>query len=143
MSVSDKANQEVTLGASLKKVLRIVLLLGTGTLFAPAQQTPTPDVPRVGADAGPCYVNFTVSDSGGKPVYDAKISGQVRYGFGGFHKVDLQVGTNSDGKARIDGLPERTKKPIDFAIRHADASTSASVDTGANCHQDMDVKLPK
>ena len=111
------------------------------TLFA--QDASKQDIPHVSADAGSCYVNFTVTDVGGKPLYNAKISGQVRYGFGSLHRVDLEVGTNSDGKARIDGLPDRTKKPIEFAVKHGDLSTTVNFDPGANCHLDSDVKLGK
>lgn len=119
----------------------LLLALLACTLFA--QDAPKQDIPHVSADAGACFVNFTVTDAGGKPFYNAKITGQVRYGFGSLHRVDLEVGTNSDGKARIDGLPDKTKKPIQFTIAHGDMSTTLDYNPGTNCHQDSDVKLGK
>ncbi len=50
----------------------------------------------------------------GAPVYNAKINVHIAYGFGSFHKLDLEVSTNADGKARFIGLPNRLKRALTF-----------------------------
>ena len=77
------------------------------------------EIPSINGSVGSCSALFTVLDAGKKPVYDAKINVVIRYGFGGLHKVELQVGTNSDGKARVIGLPEKSKSPSSFTSRAA------------------------
>jgi len=66
-------------------------------------------IPAVDGDAGPCSVEFTVTDGQGHPVYAANINVHIAYGFMGTHKLDLQVGTNFDGKASFTGLPQKVK----------------------------------
>jgi hypothetical protein len=66
-------------------------------------------VPVVDGGAGPCSVDFTVTDANSRPVYAATIKVHVAYGFLGSHRLDLQVGTNYDGKARFTGLPKQVK----------------------------------
>ena len=64
-------------------------------------------MPVVKAESGPCTADFVVSDAAGKGIYDAKVQIQIKYRFGGFHRIDATVGTNVDGEARIEGLPEQ------------------------------------
>src|SRR2546425_7294685 len=61
--------------------------------------------------AGPCSVELTVTDAEGKPASAALINVHVAYGFAGFHKLDLSVYTNDQGKAKFIGLPDRVHKP--------------------------------
>lgn len=76
-----------------------------------------------------------------KPVYNAKIHAQVRYGM--VHKTDVEVGTNYEGKARITGLPEKVRKPpISFDIRKDNAVAGLTHDPATNCHASYDVVLP-
>ncbi|MBZ5513462.1 MAG: hypothetical protein LAN62_01200 [Acidobacteriia bacterium] len=56
-------------------------------------------------------------------------------------KTDLEVGTNSDGKARIEGLPERARKPLEFRIHHGDRQKSVSQDPSSECHAKFTVVL--
>ena len=110
-----------------------------GTLLAVAQQKP-PEVPVVDAGAGACWVDFSVTKNQ-KPVYNAKIHAQVRYGM--VHKTDVEVGTNYEGKARISGLPEKVRKPpLTFDVRKGNAVTAVSHDPATNCHATYDVALP-
>ena len=60
------------------------------------------------AKLGVCSAEFTVKDATGAPVYLALVHVQVRYGPLNVKRMDLEVGTNVAGKARIKGLPERT-----------------------------------
>ena len=106
-----------------------------------ANQTPAVDVPVVDGGVGPCKADFTVKDGDGKPLYDAKISVTLRYGFWSKRKTDLQVGTNSDGKARITGLPDAPKKPLEFQIKSGTVTNTVTDDPTANCTATFNVTM--
>src|SRR5277367_6266364 len=58
----------------------------------PMPQTPSgADVPVVKGGSGSCTADFVVKDASGKGIYDAKIRIQIRYRFGGFHRLDATV----------------------------------------------------
>jgi hypothetical protein len=110
--------------------------------FAGPQAAPAAgDTPVVTGSSGNCSADFTVSDASGKGIYDAQIEIQIRYRFGGFHRLDAKVGTNSDGKARIEGLPEQIKKTAEFTVRHGDLSTTVPYEPETDCHAHHQVKL--
>src|ERR1700722_12148528 len=91
-------------------------------------QTPNPDphaVPVIDGATGPCTADFTITDSSGVPVYAAKIKVHIAYRFGGFHKLDLELSTNADGKARFTGLPDRVKRGLTFYASEADRTGEA------------------
>jgi hypothetical protein len=107
----------------LASVLLIVFAIGFALTMFPSVRSvqgapldpnvdPAPDsksVAEVDAGQGPCTADFIVNDEAGKPVYAAKIRVRVSYGFRNLHKLDLNVGTNAEGKARFIGLPENSK----------------------------------
>jgi len=99
------------------------------------------EVPVVKGGAGSCTADFTVRDSSGKGIYDAKIRIQIRYRFMAFHRLDATVGTNYEGKARIEGLPERIKGTAEFEVSHGDQSKSLPYDPVADCHPRHEVIL--
>jgi hypothetical protein len=99
------------------------------------------DVPVVKGDLGPCSADFTVNDSAGKPLFDAKIQVTVVYGFMNKRKSEFEVGTNAEGKARIEGLPEKVKKLLEFRIRHRENSKSVIHDPAHDCHANFTVVL--
>jgi hypothetical protein len=101
----------------------------------------SPEVPVVDAGIGSCRADFTVKDGAGKAVYNAKITGTIKYGFFSKRKTELEVGTNSDGKARITGLPNLPKKPLEFSIKSGDVSTTVTDDPSANCNAVFHVTL--
>jgi hypothetical protein len=102
------------------------------------------DVPSVSAGMGPCTADFTVLDLANKPVYDAKIHVKLKYGFMSKRDSDLQVGTNSDGRAHIEGLPNKLKKPpLEYTIQSGDATQTVSNDPAADCHPYFNVTLGK
>ncbi len=68
----------------------------------PKDQSKT--VPVIEGGIGPCTADFTITDTDGKPLYDAKIKVHISYRFLNAHKLDLEVGTNIDGKARFTGI---------------------------------------
>jgi hypothetical protein len=99
------------------------------------------EVATVKGDAGSCSADFVVSDSSGKPVYDAKIRIQIRFRFMGLHKLDASVGTNIDGKARIEGLPDQIKGTAEFKVSRGDQSKSVPFDPVDDCHAHHEVVL--
>jgi len=108
----------------------------------PGPQTPSsPEVPVVKVAAGPCSADFVVSDSSGKGIYDAKIGIQIQYGFMGRLKLDLNVGTNWEGRARIEGLPEKIRRSAAFRVSHGNQSRLVPYDPQGNCHAQHQVIL--
>ena len=87
-----------------------------------AQSNPAEKVPEISGNLGGCSVLIRVIDSKGKPVYGANVSVHIRYGFGGFHRLDLQIGTNTDGLARFVGLTERARMPLSSSAGAAGSS---------------------
>ena len=109
-------------------------------------QTPATDpksVPVVDGAIGTCSYDFTVTDTANAPVYAAKIKVHIAYGFMYARKLDLEVGTNSDGKARFTGLPERTKRGLFFEASEADRTATAFVDPATTCKSQFTVVLRK
>jgi hypothetical protein len=80
--------------------------------------TPDADVTLMKANSADRAYDFTVKDAGGKPIFDAQCA-TVRSGFGGVKRADLEVGTSSEGKARIEGLPDKAK-PMTYDITKDD-----------------------
>ena len=99
------------------------------------------DVPQISADAGPCWVEFTVTGAANKPIYLAKINTVVRYGFMSKRKTELELSTDSNGKGKFTGLPHDPKKPLAFTITYQDQSKTVRHDPATNCHATFDVSL--
>src|SRR5882762_9942515 len=95
---------------------RVCLFFCLVMIPAFSQEKPTPEnfVPVISGDLGGCSAEFTVTGTKLKPIYKAKLEVELRYGFGGFHRTSLEIYTNVDGKARVEGLPERSKRPLAF-----------------------------
>jgi len=104
-----------------------------------AQQPDPHSVPVVDAGVGPCTADFTITDSDGKPVYAAQLTVRVRYGH--FHRMDLEVGTNVDGKARFIGLPNSPKNGLFFQATAGDRTGSAFDDPSTNCKAQFPVTV--
>ena len=123
-------------------LLTLAFLAGASPGYA--RSAAAVEVPVIKGDLGPCSADFTVLDSNGKPVYNAKIHVTILYGFMNKRKSDLEIGTNSDGKARIEGLPDRLKKPpLEFRIRGGDLTKSVTQDPATDCHASFNVPLGK
>lgn len=101
----------------------------------------TLEIPVVDGHLGACSTTITVLDSESKPIYNAKVTVDIRYGVLGFRKMSLEVGTNSEGKARVAGLPEKPKDPLEFEITGKRLSKKVLVDTAAKCNDSIQVKL--
>jgi len=116
------------------------LAAASGMLLA----APPTEVPVINGNLGPCTVDFTILDSSDKPLYDAKIRVTILYGFMNKRKSDLEIGTNSDGKARFEGLPDKVKKPpMEFKVSSGDLDKTVKHDPGFNCHPNYTVALGK
>jgi hypothetical protein len=99
------------------------------------------DMPQISADIGPCTAEFTVTDAGKKPLYNAKIHTIIRYGFMSKRKTELEIGTDVNGQARFTGLPHEVKKPIQFTVRAQGLSKTVTHDPASNCHANFEVAL--
>ena len=97
-------------------------------------------VPSVDAGVGACSVEFAITDQNFRPVYDAQIRVRFRYGIWGTHRISLQVGTDSAGKARVDGLPEPPRHPLDFSVRDSKGSAHW-IWTGLQCNSHVQLAL--
>jgi len=89
-------------------MLITVLLAFLASSQAPAPGAP-PEIPVLNARLGGCSAEFLVKDAVGLPVYLALVHVNVRYGPLNVKRMDIEVGTNSDGKAQIKGLPDKAK----------------------------------
>jgi hypothetical protein len=114
--------------------------------FAQTPTPPTPDphsVPVVDGGIGPCSADFTVTDPDNHPVYAANIKVHIAYGFMYARKLDLEVGTNADGKARFTGLPDRVKRGLFFEASESDRTAETFVDPSTTCKSQFTVILRK
>jgi hypothetical protein len=117
--------------------LVVLLVLATPQTSAPKADDVTLMKANLG---GSCSADFTVKDADGKPVYAALVHVRVRYGFAGVKRADLEVGTSSAGKARIEGLPDKAK-PMTYDITKDDSKAEVMQDVSDTCHATFDVVL--
>jgi hypothetical protein len=120
--------------------------LSAQTNPAPAgDSTTVPDktVPVMDGGAGPCTADITVTDAAGAPVYAAKVNVHIAYGFMNVRKLDLEAGTDADGKLRFTGLPERIKHGIYFRASEGDRSGEAFDDPANTCQAHFTITLQK
>lgn len=108
---------------------------------ASAQSNP---VPVIDGAVGPCSLELTISGADAKPVYNATVKVHIAYGMGGFHHLDLQAGTNADGKVKFTGLPIKVHHPpLEFNAAKDQLEGEIDYDPSAECHAQHDVKLEK
>ncbi len=82
-----------------------------------------------------------MKDEAGKPIYNAKVNVAIKSGFLNRKKTELEVGTNSDGKARVTGLPNLPKKPLEFQIKSGTVFKAITDDPSTNCTAVYEVTL--
>jgi hypothetical protein len=118
-------------------------LLLAGASFTYGQSlAASKQIPVIDGGAGPCSVEFTVTDTKGAPVYDAKVAVRIASGFAGVRKLDLEVGTNYDGKARFSGLPSKVKAGnLFFRVNQGDRSGTALYDPTKSCNAHQDIVI--
>ena len=105
---------------------------------APAQAVP--ELPVLDARLGGCSADFLVKNADGAPIYLALIHVRVRYGALGIKRMDLEVGTNSDGKARVKGLPDKARL-MTWDITKDDKKTVVDQDVKKTCQGKFEVTL--
>jgi hypothetical protein len=102
----------------------------------------TDQVPVMDGGAGPCSLDLTVTGADGKPVYAATVKVHIAYGFAGARRLDLQAGTNSDGKVKFTGLPARVHSPpLQFQASKGDLAGIAIYDPATECEAKHGIAL--
>jgi hypothetical protein len=124
------------------RVLCPILVLAAPLLSqAPATNE---KVPVIDGGVGRCSLELTVLGVDRKPVYAATVTVHVKYGFGGMRRLDLEAGTNSDGKVRFAGLPARVQRPpLEFHASKDDLEGVASFDPATECQAKREIALAK
>ena len=123
------------------RVLCSILL--AGPLLSVAQ-SPNENVPVIQGGAGPCSLELTVRGADGKPVYAATVKVHIKYGFGGMRRLDLEAGTNSDGKLKFAGLPARVQRPpLEFHGSKDEYDGVAAFDPATECQAKREIGLEK
>jgi len=134
---------------SLRQTL-LCMVLGSGMLIGGgwAQSTPSAPtsaaqpVPIIDGAVGPCSLELAIKDSEGKPAAAATVKVHIAYGFGGFHKLDLEAGTNTEGKVKFTGLPSRVRRSVlEFRGKKGQLEGSATYDPATECHAQREIKL--
>ena len=101
-------------------------------------------VPVIRGGAGPCSLELTVMGADGKPAYAATVKVHIAYGFGGMRRLDLEAGTNSDGKVKFTELPRRVARPpLEFHASKDEFEGVAAFDPATECQAKRDITLEK
>jgi hypothetical protein len=116
------------------------LVLFTPFLFQQPANQSKPEIPVLKAGLGTCAADFAVTDDHGKPVYQATIHARIRYGALSVKRMDVEVNTNDEGKARIEGLPNKAR-PIVYDIEKNDTKGTAQQDVASGCLAALQVSL--
>jgi hypothetical protein len=138
----------ITKGSLTLPVAVVAAILALGVVSIPAgaaddAKADSKTVPVIDGGIGPCTADFTITDADGKPLYDAKIRVHIAYRFLNAHKLDLELGTNADGKARFTGLPDKIKHGIYFYATQGELQAETFDDPAANCQATFAVVLRK
>ncbi len=137
---------------NVKSFSEFVLRLGVALALSGAalaqtnasSQRPDPKAtPVLDGGIGPCSADFTITDAAGAPVYAAKVKVHIAYGFMNARKLDLELGTNADGKARFTGLPDHIKHGLYFHASEGDRTGEAFDDPANTCKAQFTVTLQK
>ncbi|HTS36480.1 MAG TPA: hypothetical protein VMH04_12450 [Candidatus Solibacter sp.] len=113
-------------------------------LLALLAQTPDPhSIPTIDGAIGPCTADFTITDSANAPIYNAKIKVHIAYGTLSIRKLDLEVSTNVDGKARFTGLPNKLKRGLYFEASESNRQAEAFDDPTKTCTAQFTLALQK
>ena len=127
-------------------VLRLFAFAIFSVAISAAQSNPKVDphtIPAIDGAIGPCSADFTVTDAAGAPIYDAKVRVHIAYGFMNAHKLDLEVGTNIDGRATVTGLPDKIKHGFYFHASQGDRTGEAFDDPANTCRAKFSITLQK
>ncbi len=127
------------------QLLALIILASCAIVFSQEPKAePKPGGTEISADLGSCSAAFHVTNMVGKPLYNAKIRTQIRYGFLAKRKLDLEVATDSAGKAIFTKLPNELKRPpMTFSISYGSDTAELSYDPATNCRATYEVPLGK
>jgi DNA-binding beta-propeller fold protein YncE len=142
MAADSKGNLYVTEVTPLKpENRRVQKFVYTGTQVPASQEgRAASDLAVLSARLGPCSADFIVTDANGAPVYGAAVHVRIRYGLMSLKRMDLEVGTNSDGKARVEGLPDKAR-PLEYGITKDGRTAAVSQDLSTTCKGSYPVML--
>lgn len=133
---SNHARHSATLG-----VMIIAAIALSALALAQQPESRTPDIAILKANlGGNCSADFVVNDANGKPVYAAIIHVRVRYGLWNIKRADLEIGTNSEGKARIEGLPAKAKT-LTYDIEKDGKKTKVEQNVADMCRANFEASL--
>jgi hypothetical protein len=105
--------------------------------------TPAQKVPVIDGAAGPCSLELNIT-SEGQPVYAASVKVHIAYGFGAFHKLDLEASTNVDGKVKFVGLPARPRRStLEFQASKDQMAGTLTYNPDTECQTKHDIALVK
>ncbi len=123
---------------------RLILLCFVLACTYSLSEQPSDKPAVVDGGLGRCSLEITVLGPDSKPVYGASVKVHIAYGFGGFHKLDLEVGTDSAGKAKFTGLPSRVRRPpLEFDATKDDLSGTLNYDPATECVAMQNLTLQK
>jgi opacity protein-like surface antigen len=128
----------------LLTVLMVALFAISVSVAALAQTNAAPDpkaVPVMDGGIGPCSADIAITDANGAPVYAAKVKVHIAYGWMNTHKLDLEAGTNIDGKLRFTGLPDRIKHGIYFRASEGNRTGEAFDDPANTCKAQFGITI--
>ena len=118
----------------------VTVVLGLGFCGWASARSQATSVPTVKANLGACSVDFTVSQKLNHPLYNAQVSVRIAYGFLGVKKMELQIGTDSEGKARFEGLPSEVHDPpLRFVVKHNGRTKTVDYWPRVRCHAEYSV----
>jgi hypothetical protein len=131
-----------------------VLVFGISGFYSHAQQAPAPGstppaqtaekVPSMDGGAGPCALDLTLVGPDAKPVYAAIVKVHIAYGFAGIRRLDLEAGTNSEGRVKFTGLPARVHRPpLEFIATKDDLFGMATYNPESECEASHKIMLQK
>ncbi len=87
---------------------------------------------------------LTVIGADAKPAYAATVKAHMAYGFGGIRRLDLEAGTNSDGKVKFIGLPARVHQPpLQFHASKDQFEGVTAYDPSTECQAKHEISLEK
>lgn len=110
----------------------------------PPAQPQQSDVPVIDGKVGPCSVELTITDADTKPVYAATVKVHIAYGFAGVRKLDLEAGTNAQGKILFKGLPLKVHKPpVEFHASKDELTGTATYNPATECQAKHSIMLGK
>jgi hypothetical protein len=118
----------------------VTLLALAALLHQQPPADPSKILATISARLGPCSADFTVTGADSEPVYAATVHVRIRYGLMNLKRMDLEVGTGSDGKARVEGLPEKAR-PLVYDISKGQTKAIVEQDLSKVCNEKFAVTL--